>query len=84
MTNEDRLHLGLQFYRLAWILNPIDSYKEHLFDLYLKLGDETEALQTWNTIKSDRVKFRLRKTLKNYRQVTDKKFKEKRVGGRAY
>ena len=56
--------------------------KNNLFDLYLKLGDEAQALRTWNTIKSDRVKFRLRKSLKDYRQeITDKKFKEKKVGG---
>ena len=76
--NEDRLHLALQFYRLAWVLNPNDAYQEKLYDLYLKLGDEEQALRLFNMIKGQKIKLRLRKTLRLYRKkVDDKNFKQR-------
>ena len=76
--NEDRLHLALQFYRLAWVLNPNDHYQEKLYDMYLKLGDEEQALRLFNMIKNEKVKYRLRDSLKVYRQKIDDQNFEKR------
>ena len=76
--NEDRLHLALQFYRLCWVLNPNDYYQEKLYDMYLKLGDEEQALRLFNMIKSDRIKLRLRKTLQEYRRKIDNQNFERR------
>ena len=82
-VNEDRLHLALQFYRLAWILNPNDEYQEKLFDMYLKLGDEDQALRLFKMIKSETVKNRLVKNLKNNRQSkSEEKFRQEHTGWR--
>jgi len=76
---KERWHLALQFYRLAWVLNPNDEYQEKLYDLYLKLGDEAQALRLFNMIKDDQIKYRLRSTLKTYRQkIDDSKFEQKK------
>lgn len=77
--NEDRLYLALQFYRLAWVLNPKDEYQEKLYDMYLKLGDEEQALRLFNMIKSTTIKMRLRNSLKEYRQEIDNQnFKQRK------
>lgn len=74
-----RWHLALQFYRLAWVLNPNDEYQELLYELYLKLGDEEQALRLFNMIKDEQIKLRLRNSLKVYRQKKDDiKFQERK------